>query len=173
MAEQVILVDSRDREIGEMDKIEAHQLGRLHRAISIFIFTSKGELLIHRRAMGKYHSSGLWSNTCCSHPRPGENVADAAFRRLKEEMGFQTELQEIFSFIYKADLGNGIFEHEFDHVFIGKSDEFPFPNKREVSEWKWMSIDHISDEIDNHPNDYTIWFQLIFKDVVRRVKEIG
>src|SRR5665213_571497 len=158
MEEQVILVDSRDHEVGVMEKMEAHRLGVLHRAISIFIFNSKGELLIHRRAMGKYHSSGLWTNTCCSHPRPNENVNDAASRRLKEEMGIQPALKEIFSFIYKANVGNGIFEHECDHVFIGKSDEFPFPNKREVSEWKWMSVENISNEIDNHPNDFTIWF---------------
>lgn len=173
MMEQVILVDSRNRELGAMDKTEAHQLGVLHRALSIFVFNSKGQLLIHRRAMGKYHSSGLWTNTCCSHPRPGEAIADAALRRLKEEMGFQTPLTELFSFLYKADLGNGIYEHEFDHVFIGKSDEFPFPDRREVAEWKWMSTDAISTEIDNHPNDFTIWFQLIFKDVIRRVKEMG
>jgi isopentenyl-diphosphate delta-isomerase len=171
MSEQVILVDSRDRELGVMEKIEAHRLGVLHRALSIFIFNSKGELLMHRRAMGKYHSSGLWTNTCCSHPRPNEKVEDAATRRLKEEMGIQVSMKEIFSFVYKADLGNGIFEHEFDHVFIGKSDEFPFPNKSEVSEWKWMSIENISNEIDNHPNDFTIWFQLIFKDVARVYRE--
>ena len=167
MSEQVILVDSRDREVGVMDKIEAHRLGVLHRALSIFIFNSKGQLLIHRRAMGKYHSSGLWTNTCCSHPRPNENSLDAANRRLKEEMGIHSDLKEIFSFIYKAEVGNGIYEHECDHVFIGKSDEFPLPDKREVSEWKWISIENVSDEIDNHPNDFTIWFQLIFKDVVR------
>lgn len=172
MTEQVILVDLRDRELGTMDKTEAHFSGKLHRALSIFVFNSKGELLIHRRAMGKYHSSGLWTNTCCSHPRPGENVADAAGRRLKEEMGFQTPLTEFFSFVYQAEVGKGIYEHEFDHVFIGTSDEFPFPDKKEVSEWKWMNVDKISAEIDNHPNDFTIWFQLIFKDVVRRVSEL-
>ncbi len=171
MSEQVILVDSRDRDLGVMDKAEAHKLGVLHRALSVFIFNSKNELLIHRRAMGKYHSSGLWSNTCCSHPRPAEKVEDAAVRRLQEEMGLKTELKKLFSFIYKADLGNGIYEHESDHVFIGNSDENPIPDANEVMEWKWMNVNMISDEIDLHPNDFTIWFQLIFKDVMRRVKE--
>lgn len=172
MNEKVIIVDSRNREIGEMDKAEAHAKGILHRALSVFIFNSKGELLLHRRAMGKYHSSGLWSNTCCSHPRPHENVKDAAVRRLKEEMGMKAELIELFYFIYKADLGNGLYEHEADHVFYGKSDDNPAPDSNEVMEWKWMNTDEISTDIDNNPNNYTIWFQLIFKDVVRRVKEI-
>ncbi len=171
MSEQVILVDSRNRELGVMDKTEAHRLGKLHRALSIFIFNSKGELLLHRRAMGKYHSSGLWSNTCCSHPRPAENVADAAVRRLKEEMGMKVEMKELFSFIYKAELENGLYEHEADHVFVGKSDENPNPDPNEVMEWKWMNTDAISDDIDTNPNNYSVWFQLIFKDVVRRVKE--
>lgn len=172
MSEQVVLVDSRNHEVGVMDKSEAHLLGKLHRALSIFIFNSKGELLLHRRALGKYHSSGLWTNTCCSHPRPGENIADAAVRRLKEEMGMNVLMMELFSFIYKAELGNGLYEHEADHVFVGKSDENPKPDPNEVMEWKWMNTDAISNDIDDHPNNYTIWFQLIFKDVVRRMKEL-
>jgi isopentenyl-diphosphate delta-isomerase len=172
MIEQVILVDSRDREMGVMDKTEAHRLGVLHRAFSIFVFNSKGELLIHRRALGKYHSSGLWTNTCCSHPRPNEKTDEAAIRRLSEEMGMKVKLDEIFSFIYKADLGEGIFEHECDHVYLGKSNEDPKPDANEVLEWKWMTVEAISNEIDSHPNDFTIWFQLIFKDVVRVSKEI-
>ena len=171
MSEQVILVDSRNREVGAMDKTEAHQRGILHRALSVFLFNSKGELLMHRRAMGKYHSSGLWSNTCCSHPRPGESVGDAANRRLKEEMGMSAGLKEFFYFIYKADLGNGLYEHEADHVFVGKTDEDPKPDTNEVMEWKWMQPDTISNDMDVNPNNYTIWFQLIFKDVLRRVKE--
>lgn len=171
MSEQVILVDSRNRELGAMDKTEAHQRGILHRALSVFIFNSKGELLLHRRAMGKYHSSGLWSNTCCSHPRPGEKVADAANRRLQEEMGMKAELTELFYFIYKAELENGLYEHEADHVFAGKTDEDPNPDTNEVMEWKWMDPTAISNDMDVNPNNYTIWFQLIFKEVLRRVKE--
>jgi isopentenyl-diphosphate delta-isomerase len=171
MSEEVILVDSRNRELGVMDKTEAHQRGVLHRALSVFIFNSKGELLLHRRAMGKYHSSGLWSNTCCSHPRPGEKVADAANRRLQEEMGMKAGLTELFYFIYKADLGNGLYEHEADHVFAGKTDEDPKPDASEVMEWKWMEPTAISNDMDVNPNSYTIWFQLIFKEVLRRVKE--
>jgi isopentenyl-diphosphate delta-isomerase len=172
MSEQVIVVDSRNRELGVMDKTEAHQKGVLHRALSVFIFNSKGELLIHRRASGKYHSSGLWSNTCCSHPRPGEKVGDAAVRRLQQEMGMSAPLTEIFNFIYKADLGNGLYEHEADHVFIGKTDVDPKPDATEVMEWKWMSPDAISGDMDTNPGNYTIWFQLIFKDVLRRIKEL-
>lgn len=171
MSEQVIVVDSRNRELGVMDKTEAHKLGVLHRALSVFIFNSKGEMLIHRRAMGKYHSSGLWSNTCCSHPRPGEAVADAANRRLKEEMGVSASLTEVFEFIYKADLGNGLYEHEADHVFIGTTDEEANPDASEVMEWKWMDVTAISNDMDANPTNYTIWFQLIFKDVVKRMKE--
>ncbi|HET6991127.1 MAG TPA: isopentenyl-diphosphate Delta-isomerase [Bacteroidia bacterium] len=171
MVEQVILVDSRNRELGAMDKTEAHKAGKLHRALSVFVFNSKGELLMHRRAMGKYHSSGLWTNTCCSHPRPGENVAHAASRRLKEEMGMNTPLKELFDFIYKAELENGLYEHEADHVFIGTDNSDPVPDANEVMEWKWMLPDDILKDMDVNPNNYTIWFQLIFKDVIRRVRE--
>ncbi len=173
MGEQVIVVDSRNRELGVMDKTEAHKLGVLHRALSVFLFNSKGEMLIHRRAMGKYHSSGLWSNTCCSHPRPGEAVADAAFRRLKEEMGISAELTEVFDFIYKADLGNGLYEHEADHVFIGKTDADAKPDADEVMDWKWVNIEEISKDMDVNPKNYTVWFQLIFKDVVKRMRDMG
>jgi isopentenyl-diphosphate delta-isomerase len=171
MSEQVILVDSRNRELGVMDKTEAHKLGVLHRALSVFLFNSKGELLLHRRAEGKYHSSGLWTNACCSHPRPGEKVEDAAVRRLKEEMGMKTELKEIFQFIYKADLGGGLYEHEADHVFVGTTDEDPKPDPAEVMDWKWISAAAVTADMDANPNNYTIWFQLIFKDVVKRAKE--
>lgn len=171
MSEQVILVDSRNRETGVMDKAEAHQRGVLHRAISVFIFNSKGEMLIHRRAMHKYHSGGLWTNACCSHPRPGEKAVDSAVRRLKEEMGLSAELKPAFEFIYKADLGNGLYEHEADHVFTGKTDTDPEPDPEEVMEWKWMNVDAIAADMDANPNNYTIWFQLIFKDVVRIYKE--
>lgn len=172
MSEQVILVDSRNRELGVMDKTEAHQRGVLHRALSVFIFNSKGELLLQRRAMGKYHSSGLWTNTCCSHPRPGENVADAAHRRLQEEMGTKTALTELFDFIYKAELENGLYEHEADHVFTGKTDADPKPDPSEVMEWKWVNTAALASDMDANPTAYTIWFQLIFKEVLRRMREM-
>ena len=169
--EQMILVNDRDEPVGIMEKMEVHKRGLLHRAFSVFVFDSKGRFLLQQRATSKYHSSGLWTNTCCSHPRPNDKVEEAAARRLKEEMGITSNMKEIFSFVSKADLGKDIWEHEFDHVFLGKSDEFPLPNKSEVSEWKWMSIESITNEIDNHPNDFTIWFQLIFKDVARVYRE--
>lgn len=169
MPEEVILVDSADRENGTMEKLAAHQEGRLHRAISVFIFNSQGELLLQRRAEGKYHSSGLWTNTCCSHPRPGEETADAASRRLKEEMGISAPLEKLYAFIYKAPVGNELCEHEYDHVFFGKSDAVPQPDPAEAMEWKWAAVADIAAEMDASPSSYTIWFQLIFKDVAARV----
>jgi isopentenyl-diphosphate Delta-isomerase len=169
--EQVILVDSSDREKGVMDKVLAHREGRLHRALSVFIFNSKGELLIQRRAEGKYHSGGLWANTCCSHPRPGENIDDAAVRRLREEMGLSAPLQKLFGFVYLAPVGNDLFEYEYDHVFSGKSDNDPQPHADEVMEWKWVAPDAISADMDVNPDNYAIWFQLIFKEVIRLAAE--
>ncbi len=171
MSEQVILVNIMDREQGAMDKTEAHRLGKLHRALSVFVFNSAGELLLQRRAMEKYHSGGLWANTCCSHPRPGEAIEDAAVRRLEEEMGLRAPLTKLFSFVYKADLGNSMHEHEFDHVFIARTDTSPVPNPEEVMEWKWASPESISAGIDANPNEYTIWFQLIFKEVAKLAKQ--
>lgn len=145
-----------------MEKQKAHIEGKLHRAISVFIFNSKGDMLLQQRAGGKYHSANLWTNTCCSHPRPGESVYEAATRRLQEEMGLSCELKEIFSFVYKADLDNNLTEHEFDHVFRGITDMLPKPDEKEVSAWKYMSIPQLTKDIDTHPEHYTEWFKICF-----------
>ena len=162
--EYVILVDEKDNETGIMEKLEAHQEGKLHRAVSVFIFNSKNELLLQRRAAGKYHSANLWTNTCCSHPRIRERVHDAAVRRLYEEMGLKCVLEEAFSFVYKADLENGLTEHEYDHVFIGTTDDAPAPDAAEVAAWKYMSLDVIDSDIKNDPGKYTEWFKICLKD---------
>ncbi|MGC8851384.1 MAG: isopentenyl-diphosphate Delta-isomerase, partial [Candidatus Micrarchaeia archaeon] len=138
--EQVILVDENDRELGVGEKMEVHRNGQLHRAFSIFVFNSDGKLLIHQRAKEKYHSGGLWTNTCCSHPRPGEKLDEAIHRRLVEEMGFDCPLKEVFSFVYQVKFENGLFEHELDHVYIGKFDGDPKPNPAEVMDWKWVDL---------------------------------
>ena len=159
MSEMVVLVDENDREIGTEEKMEAHEEGRLHRAFSIFIFNSKGEMLLQRRAFGKYHSGGLWTNACCSHPKPNESVERAAHRRLREELGFDCKLTERFCFIYKARLDHGLIEHEFDHVLTGNHDGEIVPNGDEVSEILWITIDDLKSEMRRHPNDFTEWFK--------------
>ena len=165
--EKVILVDKLDNPIGEMEKQEAHVKGLLHRAFSIFIFNDKEEILLHQRAHHKYHSGGLWTNTCCSHPRPGEHTHDAAIRRLVEEMGMVCTLKEQFSFIYKAKLDNDLFEHELDHVFFGKSNEKPVLNKDEVADYKYLSIKSIQQDLIHNSNRYTAWFKICFDEVVQ------
>lgn len=165
--EKVILVDKLDNPIGEMEKQEAHVKGLLHRAFSIFIFNDKEEILLHQRAHHKYHSGGLWTNTCCSHPRPGELTHDAANRRLVEEMGMVCTLKVQFSFIYKAKLDNDLFEHELDHVFFGKSTEKPIPNKDEVADYKYLSIKSIQQDLIHNSNRYTAWFKICFDEVVQ------
>lgn len=170
MTEQVILVDSSDRERGAMEKMQAHLEGLLHRAVSVFIFNSQGELLLQRRAMEKYHSPGLWANTCCGHPRPGESCIDAASRRLKEEMGMSATLREVSSLIYLAPVGGNAYEHEFDHIFTGTSNDTPQPTAGEVCEWKWIDPEDIGADMDANPGQYAIWFQLIFKDTVSRFR---
>lgn len=164
--EQVILVDEQDREIGTLEKMQAHREGKLHRAFSVFIFDMAGRLLLQRRAEGKYHSPGLWTNTCCSHPRPGETVEEAASRRLQEEMGIHCELREVFSFTYKAGVENGLTEHEFDHVFFGDYNEEPSINKEEVSEWKYESLTDTASDLEAHPEQYTVWFRLVFDKIL-------
>ncbi|TNE54512.1 MAG: isopentenyl-diphosphate Delta-isomerase [Bacteroidetes bacterium] len=159
--EQLILVDREDREIGTMPKMEAHRKGLLHRAFSVFVFNERDELLIHQRAKGKYHSPGLWTNTCCSHPRKSEGTKEAAKRRLMEEMGFECELKQGFSFIYRADLGNGLIEHELDHVFVGRWNGVPAPNAEEVAQVRWLKIPELLDEIQEEPERYTYWFREI------------
>lgn len=161
----VILVDENDREIGTMEKMEAHQKALLHRAISVFIVNSKDHWLLQRRALDKYHSNGLWTNTCCSHPHPGETAIQAANRRLMEEMGMQAELQGIFHFIYKEALDNELTEHELDHVFLGTSDEPPKINTDEVMEYKYIPYVDLEADIAKNPENYTVWFRKTVKEV--------
>ncbi len=167
MKEHVILVDNDDNQIGEMPKLEAHQKGVLHRAFSIFIFNSKNEVLLQQRAKDKYHSAGLWSNTCCSHPAPGETTEEAVKRRLKQEMGMTCEMTPAFNFIYHAAFDNGLTEYEFDHVYFGVSDSIPEINKEEVNDWKYMSISDLILEINNNPKDYTEWLKLCLGKVIK------
>lgn len=167
MNEQVILVDENDVPVGTMAKLEAHQKGLLHRAFSIFIFNSKGELLLQQRALDKYHSAGLWSNTCCSHPMPGESSEEAARRRLKEEMGLVCELKHAFSFLYKANFNNGLTEHEYDHVYFGTSDLLPVINKEEVNSWKYVSLTDLQNQIHESPGLYSAWL----KDCLEKVRQ--
>lgn len=164
--EQVILVDETDKPIGLMEKQAAHNGPHLHRAFSIFVFNSKGELLMQQRALSKYHSPGLWTNTCCSHPRDGETLAQATSRRLMEEMGMQCEMKEAYSFIYQAPVGQGLTEHELDHVWIGHSDTTPLINKEEVEAWKYMRLDDIAADIHSQPQNYTEWFKITFDTLV-------
>ena len=162
MTDHVILVDTNDREIGTMAKMEAHIEGLLHRAFSVFIFNTKGELLLQRRAFEKYHSGGKWTNTCCSHPRPGEALMDAAQRRLQEEMGFTTGLIKAFDFIYKAPYDNGLTEYEFDHVLVGTYTGKIVPNKDEVADFCFKSMEEIKDSLQSHASKYTAWFKIAF-----------
>ncbi len=164
--ENVILVDIHDNEIGVMEKIEAHEKGLLHRAFSVFIFNSNGEFLLQRRNSAKYHSGGLLSNTCCSHPRKGEDVKDAAIRRLKEEMGMTAELISPFSFQYKSHLDHNLIENELDHVFIGFSDDVPIPNKDEVEAYCYVSSEVLMIGLEKQPNEYTAWLRICFNELM-------
>ena len=161
--EKVILVDENDNQVGVMPKLEAHQKGLLHRAFSVFIFNSKYELLLQKRASSKYHSGGLWTNTCCSHPREGEDILDAAKRRLFEEMGIETSLRKVYDFIYKAELDNDLTEHEFDHVLYGIYNEDPIINKDEADDFKWIDMDSLNEDIKTNGDNYTIWFKIAFE----------
>lgn len=160
--EQVILVNDQDEAIGLMGKQEAHEKGVLHRAFSVFIFNDRKELMLQQRAAHKYHSPGLWTNTCCSHQREGESNLSAGKRRLQEEMGFTTDLKETTSFIYKAPFDNGLTEHEFDHILVGHYNESPNINPEEVAAWKWVAMDALNQDIKTHPEHYTAWFKIIF-----------
>jgi len=173
MSEDVIIVDENDNEVGVKEKMEAHREGRLHRAFSIFIFNSKGELLIQKRSRSKYHSGGLWSNTCCSHPKPGESIGDAAHRRLREEMGFDCDLKEVFHFIYRANLNNELTEYELDHVFIGRYDGEVNPNPSEVEDWKWVNINDLKKDMEQNPNKYTVWFKIALDRVISLIPKIN
>lgn len=170
MRDQVVLVNENDDAIGLMPKLEVHQKGFLHRAFSVFVFNSKGELLMQQRALGKYHSEGLWSNTCCSHPYPDEDTFDAADRRLKEEMGISASLTFLYSFIYNAELGNGLTEHELDHIFWGVSDELPLIDTSEVSDFKYISIPDLKRDMQQNPHAYTEWLKICFDGVASKIK---
>lgn len=160
--ERVILVNLEDEPIGLMSKMEAHQKGELHRAFSVFVFNDKNELMLQQRALDKYHSPGLWTNTCCSHQREGETNIEAGKRRLQEEMGFSTELEDTISFIYKAPFDNGLTEHEFDHILVGKFNADPKLNPEEAAGWKWMSLEGVAEDMRINPRIYTEWFKIIF-----------
>jgi len=160
--ERVVLVDENDMELGIMEKMEAHQKGLLHRAFSVFIFNKKGEMLLQQRAFKKYHSGGLWTNACCSHPRPNENPLDAAQRRLKEEMGFETNLTKAFVFTYKTNFINGLSEYEFDHVFVGYYDGAIEFNFNEVESYAYRSMGHLEDAVKEYPEFFTEWFLIAF-----------
>ena len=167
--EKVVLVNKRNEIIGMEEKMKAHLAGKLHRAFSVLLFNKKGEILIQKRARSKYHSPGLWTNTCCSHPRPREEVKLAAQRRLKEEMGVNCKLKEAFSFIYKAKVGD-LVEHEFDHVFLGKFDRNPKPDKKEVADWRWVKLKNLKADIEKNPKKYTPWFKILIRKIKSRKK---
>jgi len=164
--EQVILVDKADCEVGVMEKMEAHQLAQLHRAFSVFLFNRQGKMLLQQRALSKYHSAGLWTNACCSHPRPGESLENAVHRRLFEEMGIATPVTKAFDFIYQAALPNELVEHEFDHVFIGNFNGEVSPNHLEVANFVYQSIEEVNINLLSHPERYTVWFKIAFPKVV-------
>jgi isopentenyl-diphosphate delta-isomerase len=169
--EQVILVNEKDEPIGSMNKLEAHEKALLHRAFSVFILNDKNEVMLQQRAHHKYHSPMLWTNTCCSHQRAGETNIEAGKRRLFEEMGFETELKELFNFIYKAPFDNGLTEHELDHVMIGYYNDEPVINKDEVENWKWMKIEDIKNDMIVNPKIYTVWFKIIFDEFYHYLEE--
>jgi len=171
MEEQVILVNEKDEKIGLMNKMEAHEKALLHRAFSVFVFNDKDELLLQQRAAEKYHSPLLWANTCCSHQRNGEENLEAGKRRLQEEMGFTCDLEERFSFIYKAPFDNGLTEHELDHVMVGLYNDEPKINKEEVASYKWMSVEDIQKDIAKQPAIYTEWFKIIFKEFYKHISK--
>ena len=160
--ENVILVNEKDEQIGTMPKMEAHEKAVLHRAFSVFVFNDDNELMLQQRAKHKYHSPLLWTNTCCSHQRNGESSLEAGVRRLGEEMGFEIPLKETTSFIYKANFDNGLTEHEFDHILVGTFNKEPIINKDEVASWKWISMDDLEKDLNEHPDQYTAWFKIIF-----------
>ena len=170
MEEFVVLVDQDDQKLGLMEKQQAHVAGLLHRAFSVFVFNSKGELMIQQRAASKYHSPTLWTNTCCSHPRDNETYEQAAHRRLEEEMGFDCELEYKFNFIYKAHLENDLIEHELDHVFIGTFDNEPKLNPDEVMAYRWVELDDLKKDMEKNPQNYTAWFKIIFEHYVSYIE---
>lgn len=169
MLEEVILVDENDQPIGLMEKQQAHVEGRLHRAFSVLVFNKQGEMLIHQRALDKYHCGGLWSNACCSHPREHESVIEAAQRRIQEEMGFTTAMEHIDSFIYKVTFENGLTEHEYDHILVANYDAAPKPNPNEVADWKYLSLEQIKKDVKMYPEKYTYWFQELINTHLHKI----
>lgn len=168
--ELVVLVNDKDEKVGLMPKLEAHEKGLLHRAFSVFVFNEEGQVLLQQRALHKYHTPGKWANTCCSHQRDGESTLDAGKRRLEEEMGFVTDLEFRKSFIYKASFDNGLTEHEFDHIMVGKYNEDPIINPEEVADYKWISIPDLQVDIELHPEKYTAWFKIIMSEHLDAIK---
>lgn len=166
--DRVVLVDEYDREVGTAEKLDAHRRGLLHRAFSVFVFDPAGRWLLQRRALGKYHSAGLWSNACCSHPRPGEPVEEAALRRLEEEMGFTCPIRERFTFRYRVRLADRLWEHELDHVLTGTYEGDPWPAPDEVEEWAWVSQADLSESIDRDPERFTYWFRAVAPRLMER-----
>lgn len=167
---KVVLVDENDKPIGEMEKLMAHEQGRLHRAFSVFIFNTKGELLLQQRANHKYHGADLWANTCCSHPQWGEDVLVSATERLNHEMGMDCDLKWVYSFLYHAQVENNLIEHELDHVFIGYSEHDPVINEDEVQDYKWVTIDELLADMKNHPSHYTVWFKQALPELLSEIK---
>jgi len=167
--QQVVLIDKHNKKIGVCEKLKAHKEGKLHRAFSIFVFNSKEELLIQRRAKEKYHCGGIWANTVCSHPRPNETYNQAVHRRLKEEMGFDCKLKKLFCFIYRAEFSNGLIENEYDCVFVGKFNGEPKPNKKEIMDFKWISLKDLRKDIKEHPEKYSVWLRIALKKIKSRI----
>ena len=168
-ADYVILVDDKDNMLGAGEKMQVHLDGTLHRAFSIFVLNDNSELLLQQRANDKYHSGGLWTNTCCSHPRPNETTIEAAHRRLMEEMGFDCELQPLFSMLYKGSVGNGLIEHEFDHIYIGKYNGPVVINEQEVKSYSFMSLDEVQSRIAETPNLFTLWMRIAFPEFLQKL----
>lgn len=169
--EKVILVNEKDEQVGLMPKMEAHEKGLLHRAFSVFVFNDRNELMLQQRAHSKYHSPGLWTNTCCSHQREGESNIEAGKRRLNEEMGFTTDLQDTISFIYKAPFDNGLTEHEFDHILVGKFNQEPQLNPEEAADYKWLTLEEVKKDMKKNPAIYTEWFKIIFDKYYQTIEQ--
>lgn len=169
MNEYLILVDENDKQLGKQEKLLVHQLGLLHRAFSVFLFNSKEELLLQQRADEKYHSPGLWTNTCCSHPNFGEDLSDAVKRRLREEMGMNCKTKFLFSFIYKVKFKNGLIENEYDHVYFGVTDDIPKPEKLEVKNWKYISLPDLEMDITQHPEQYSEWMKICLPELRKHI----
>ncbi|NQU99744.1 MAG: isopentenyl-diphosphate Delta-isomerase [Parcubacteria group bacterium] len=169
MKNDIILVNENNKKIGEGEKMDVHEKGLLHRAFSIFIFNNKNELMLQKRAATKYHSPNLWSNTCCSHPKPSEKTKDGAERRIEEEMGFKCELEELLSFTYKVGFSNGLVENEYDHIFMGEHKDKPRLNLEEASDWKWVDLEDLEKDMHKNPENYTHWLKLCLNKLITAV----